>query len=152
MSIQDELKTELKSAMRERDQKRLDVVRQIETEISVAKSAPGFSGKIDDELYLSVIAAYSKKMEKAIKEFEAAGDRGREMVEKLRFEVAFLSRWLPKLLDEQATRELVVQAIAELNAAGSKDVGKVMGKIMKSHKGQVDGGLVNRLARELLSA
>jgi uncharacterized protein YqeY len=145
-----EVKSELKDAMRKRDQLRLDALRQIETEVAKAKSAPGFQGKVDDALYLEVIAAYVKKMDKARGEFEVAGERGKEMIEKLSFEVDYLSRWLPKRLDEAQTRALLQKIIAELGVSGSGGVGRVMGHVMKHHKEEVDGGLVNRLARELL--
>ena len=45
MSIREELASELKDAMRAKDGPRRDVIRQIETEVSVARSEPGFSGK-----------------------------------------------------------------------------------------------------------
>jgi uncharacterized protein YqeY len=148
--IQQSLRSEYKEAMRARDQRRVDVIRQVETEIATATSAPGFAGEVDDELYLKVIASYCKKMDKARKEYAELGQRGAEMAEKLAFEVEYLSRWLPQKLDEAATRELVQQTIAELGVSGPKMVGRVVGQIMKAHKGEVDGGLVNRLVREAL--
>ncbi len=151
MSIRDELRNELKEAMRARDQRRLDVIRQVESELSIARSAPGFKGEIDDALYRQVIAAYVKKMEKARQEYVELGGRGQEMAEKLAFEVEYLSRWLPRKLDEEQTRALVRQTIAELGASDLKQAGKVMGHLMKSRKDDLDGALVNRLVREELT-
>ena len=51
MSIKDELQAELRDAMRARDRRRLDVIRSVETEVSRAKAAPGFSGEVDDALH-----------------------------------------------------------------------------------------------------
>jgi uncharacterized protein len=152
MSIQEELRAELKDAMRAKDRARLDVIRQVESEISVVKSASDFSGEVDDKLYLKVVAAYVKRMQKALKEYEAAGERGAEMVETLGFEVSYLSRWLPKMLSEQDTRALVVGAIADLGLADPKQAGRVVGHLMKDHKGKLDGGLASKIARELLEA
>jgi uncharacterized protein YqeY len=151
VSIREELRNELKEAMRARDQRRLDVIRQVESELSVAKSAPGFKGEIDDALYRQVIATYVKKMEKARQEYVELGGRGQEMAEKLAFEVDYLSRWLPRKLDEEQTRALVRQAIAELGASDLKQAGKVVGQLMKSRKDDLDGALVNRLVREELT-
>ena len=131
---------------------RKDVIRAIETEVSRAKAEPGFEGDINDELYQSVIGSYVKKMTKAIKEYEELGERGEDMAAKLGFETDYLSRWMPQLLDESATKELVYAAINELSIADPKQAGKVVGHIMASHKGEVDGGLVNRLVREALDA
>ncbi|MGI8516918.1 MAG: GatB/YqeY domain-containing protein [Acidimicrobiia bacterium] len=153
MTIEQELKAELKDAMKARDPRRRDVVRMIDSEVALARTATGFSGEVDDELYRKTIASYSKKMDKARIEFEEAGERGREMAAKLAWEVEYLSRWLPKKLDEAATRELVRQAIADLGTARDpKASGRVIGSIMKDHRDEVDGGLVNRLVAEELAA
>lgn len=153
MTIKEEFKAELIDAMKAKDPRRRDVIRMIETEVTMARSAPGFSGEVDDDLYRKVISSYAKKMEKAKAEFEEAGERGRDMADKLAWEVEYLDRWLPKKLDEAATRELVKAAIDELGVAGDpKASGRVIGLVMKGHKDQVDGGLVNRLVVEELAA
>jgi uncharacterized protein YqeY len=151
MSVHQELKAELESAMRARDKARVDVIRQIETEISIAKSAPGFTREVDDDLYVDVMTAYVKKMDKARREFEAAGERGEAQAAKLAYEVEYLSRWLPAQLDEDATRELVRAAVTELGADDPKMAGRVIGHVMKSGE-PLDGVLVNRLVREELGA
>ncbi|MBM3694615.1 MAG: hypothetical protein FJW79_01565 [Actinobacteria bacterium] len=152
MGIHEELAAELRDALRARDRKRLDVIRQVETEVSRARTEPGFSGEAGDELYRRVIGAYCKKMEKARLEFAAAGERGRAQAEKLAFEIEYLARWLPSTLDEAATRELVRSAIAELGAGDPKMAGRVIGHVMKAAGGTVDGALVGRLVREELGA
>ncbi|MCA9669294.1 MAG: GatB/YqeY domain-containing protein [Myxococcales bacterium] len=152
MSIQSELRDQLKDALRARDQRRANVVRQIETEISTRKSASGFSGAIDDELYRQVISAYVKKMDKARDEYAGLGERGAEEVETLTFEIEFLSRWLPKSLGEDEVRAIVREAIAELGVKDAKQAGRVVGHIMKSGREGLDGKLVNQLVRAELSA
>ena len=149
MSISEECSRELKEAMRAGDSHRRDVIRQIETEVATLKSDPGFRGAVDDEFYIKVIASYVKKMDKSREEYEGYGERGAPMAERLAFEVEYLSRWLPKMLDEDATRSLVVDAVAELGVAGDeKAAGRVIGHLMKTGGGNLDGGLVNRIVRE----
>ena len=117
-----------------------------------AKTAPGFSGQVDDELYRKVISSYVKKMAKAKAEYEAAGDRGKEMAEKLSWEIDYLSRWMPQTLGEEETRALVREAIAELGVSGDPQaVGRVVGHLMKSRR-DLDGATVNRIAREELAS
>jgi uncharacterized protein len=151
VSIKDELRNELKDAMRQHDQKRLDVIRQVESELAVVRTAPGFKGEVDDALYLQVIAAYCKKMDKAREEYAALGPRAQEMAEKLAYEVQYLTRWLPKKLGEDETRALVREAIKELGVTDPKQAGKVVGQLMKTRKDELDGGLVNRIARDELT-
>jgi len=150
MTIHEELAAELRDAMRTRDRRRMDVIRQVETELARARTEPGFHGEVDDTLYRRVIAAYTKKMDKARLEFEAAGERGRAQAEKLAFEIDYLKRWQAQTLDEEATRALVRSAIAELGAGDAKAVGRVIGQVMKAGAGTLDGALVNRLVREEL--
>ena len=151
-TIKEQFAQELKDAMKARDVDRRDVIRQIDTEVALARSAPGFTGEVDDDLYRQVIASYSKKMDKARTEYLGLGPRGQEMVRKLGWEVEYLSRWLPIRLDEAATEALVQAAIAELGVSGDpKAAGRVIGQVMKNHKDEVDGGLVNRLVAAALT-
>lgn len=151
MTIKEELAEELKDAMRSKDARRRDVIRQIETEVSMARSHPDFKGEVDDSLYEKVIGSYVKKMDKSRSEYLELGDRGAAMAEKLAFEVDYLGRWLPSKLDEAATLELVRQTISELGVAGDeKAAGRVTGQLMKAQGADLDGGLVNRLVREEL--
>lgn len=147
--IADELEAELKDGMRERDRARINVIRQIKTEVAVLTASAGFDRPVDDALYVEIISSYSKKMQKAKDEFESAGDRGREQAEKLAYEIEYLSRWLPAQLSREETSALVAKAIADVGASDVKDLGRVMGAVMKSGA-EVDGALVNQLVREQL--
>lgn len=153
MTIKEQLATELKEAMKQKDVRRRELIRIIDTEVALVRSAPGFTGEIDDDLYRQVIASYSKKMEKARQEYVGLGERGAAMAEQLRWEVEYMSRWLPKKLDEAATSELVAAAISELGVEGEpKAAGRVIGAIMRNHKDEVDGAIVNRLVAAALAS
>jgi uncharacterized protein YqeY len=153
MTIAQELAAELTDAMKAKDAPRRDVIRQVQTEAATARSQPDFEGEVDDAFYEKIIASYVKKMDKSRQEYAGLGERGRPMAEKLAYEVEYLSRWLPKRLDEEATRSLVVEAIATLGVAGDeKAAGRVTGHLMKERGEDLDGGLVNRLVREELAA
>jgi hypothetical protein len=152
MTIQEQMTSELRSAMKEKDALRRDVIRQVQTEVATAKTQPDFTGDVDDALYERVIAAYVKKMDKTREEYAALGERGEQMADKLAFEVEYLSRWLPEKLDETQTRKLVQETIVELGAAGDeKAAGRVTGHLMKTHGKDLDGGLVSRLVRDELT-
>ena len=153
MTIHDDLVEELKDAMRAQDKRRLDVIRQIETEAARARSEKGFSGEPhSDGLYAAVIGSYVKKMEKAREEFVEAGERGAEQAEKLAYEIEYLSEWTPKTLSEDDTREVVRVAIMELQADDPKQMGQVIGHIMKNGPSGLDGALVAQYVREALGS
>ena len=153
MTIQEELAAELRDAMKSKDARRRDVIRQIQTEVATSKSQPDFEGEADDAFYQKVIGSYVKKMDKSRAEYSEMGERGAAMAEKLAFEVDYLSQWLPKKLDEAETRDLVRETIRELGVAGDeKAAGRVTGHLMKTRGEDLDGALVNRIVREELGA
>lgn len=153
MSIRNELRSELINAMKSGDRGRRDAIRSVEADIQTRRTAPGFSGSgEDDDFYQQVIGSYVKKMRKAASEYADLGGRGREMSEKLSFEVEYLSRWLPARLDEDQSRKLVAETVALLGVEGQpRAQGRVMGHIMKAHRQKVDGGLISRLVSEALT-
>jgi len=153
MTIKEELSAELRDAIKSGEKLRRDAIRQVETEVSTARSRADFTGDVDDDLYRTVIAAYVKKMDKSREEYEGLGERGQAMAEKLRFEVDYLSRWLPQKLGEEETRALVRETIEDMGVEGDeKAAGRVTGHLMKSRGEDLDGALVSRLAREELAA
>ncbi len=150
MSLEQQLTDSLKQAMKEKDQQSADVIRMIKTKIMERRTAKGFSGTVDDALVLDVIGAYRKQLQKALEEFEKAGDKGQEQAAQLRFEIGSCERFLPNGLDEAALRALVKERMAALGVTDAKQTGKLIGDIMKTHKGQVEAGDVKRVAEELL--
>ena len=113
------------------------------------KSAPDVEE--NDALWLKVLAAYAKELKKALASFEGLGDRAAEAKAESTFELDFCERFLPKKLDEAATAALV-QKIAEAEGiTEKKDMGRLMGAIMRAHKDEVDGDLVRKAAQAVLS-
>ena len=151
MGIQEQLTADRISAMKSGDRPVVNVVRQVESEVALAKSAPGFSGEVDDDLYRATIAAYVKKMDKARTEYEGLGERGQEQAASLAFEIEYLSQFLPDAVSETETRALVRETIAKLGVDDPKMKGRVIGEVMQSGEA-LDGALVARLVGEELRA
>jgi uncharacterized protein YqeY len=152
MALEEELTGRLTKAIKDKDGRTADVVRMLKTRIQERRTAKGFSGQVDDALVLDVIAAYRKQLQKAIAEYDKVGERGAALAAQLRFEQAFCEGYLPKGMDEAAVRALVKERIAALGIADAKQVGRLVGDIMKTHKGQVEAGDVKRIAEELLKS
>jgi len=151
MTIAEQLKQDQIAAMRSRDKATLNAIRSIQAEVATAKAAPGFSGEVDDDLYVRTISTYVKRISKSRTEYDAMGERGAEQVGLLTFEIDYLDRYLPRTLDEAATTELVSRTIAELGADENTPAGKVIGAVMRSGE-SVDGALVNRIVQEELGS
>jgi uncharacterized protein len=150
MSIEQSLNETLTRAMKDRDARTANVVRMIKTKLTERITAKGFSGTVNDALLLDVIGAYRKQMQKALGEFERVGERGAEQIAQLRFEIEFCERYLPRAMDEGALRALVLERAAGLGITDAKQVGRLVGDVMKTHKGQVDAADVKRIAEEVL--
>ena len=150
MTIEEQLRQDQITAMKARDKDTLNAIRSVQAEVATAKSAPGFTGEVDDELHVRTIATYVKRVSKSKAEYDGMGDNGADQAAKLAFEIDYLGQFLPKVLDEAATRVLIDQAIADLNATPDTPAGQVIGAVMRSGE-DVDGALVNRLVQERLA-
>jgi uncharacterized protein YqeY len=152
MGLEQTLDDTLKQAIKDRDTRSADVVRMIKSRLAERRTAKGFSGTVDDPLVLDVIGAYRKQLQKALVEFEKVGERGAAQAAQLRFEIAFCERFLPRGLDADAVRALVRERLGVLGISDPKQVGRVVGDVMKSHKGQVEAADVKRVAEEILGS
>jgi uncharacterized protein len=152
MSLEQTLTDTLTRAMREKDARVADVVRMLKSRLTERRTAKGFSGQVDDALVLDVIGAYRKSLQKALPDYERAGERGQAQAAQLRFEIEFCERFLPRGLDDTALRALVRERLSALGVTDAKQVGRVVGDVMKTHKGQVEAADVKRIAEELLQA
>jgi uncharacterized protein YqeY len=150
MALEQELNERLTRAIKERDTPTADALRMLKTRLQERRTAKGFSGQVDDALVLDVIGAYRKQLQKALGEFEKVGERGAAQAAQLRFEIALCEGYLPRGLDEAALRALVSERLQALGIADAKQVGRLVGDVMKTHKGRVQAGDVKRIAEELL--
>ncbi|MBM4443432.1 MAG: GatB/YqeY domain-containing protein [Candidatus Rokubacteria bacterium] len=150
MPLATQLDDTLKAAIKEKDARTSNVVRMLKTRLAERTTAKGFSGEVDDALVRDVIGAYRKQLQKALAEYEKLGDRGAAQAGELRFEIEFCERFLPKGMDEGALRALVAERIKALGITDAKQSGRLVGDVMKTHKGQVEAGDVKRVAEELL--
>ena len=152
MGLEQTLDDTLREAMRARDARTADVVRMLKTRLMERRTAKGFSGTVDDALVQDVIATYRKQLQKALAEFEKAGERGAAHAAQLRFEMEFCERFLPRGLDEASLKSLVRERAAALGISDIKQMGRLIGDIMKTHKGQVEAADVKRAAEQILGS
>lgn len=150
MSLEQTLDETLRQAIKDRDTRTAEAVRMLKTRLAERRTAKGFSGPVDDAVVLDVIAAYRKQLARALAEYERLGSGAAAQAEQLRFELAFCERFLPRGLDEAALRALVRERLAALGIRDARQVGRLVGDVMKTHRGQVEAAEVKRVAEELL--
>jgi len=150
-NLEGQLREQLTAAIKAKDLRTANLVRMINTKIMERRTAKGFSGTVDDALVLDVIGAYKKQMEKARQEFAGAGDRAKDQIADIDFEIEWCARWLPKQLDEAELRDAVAKAVAELPQKDPKMAGRVIGAVKKQFGDRVDAQLAKKIAEELLA-
>ncbi len=150
MSLQEKLINDMKEAMKAKDALKLACIRQMRAKLQEASNAQPAGFEPDDAFVQNVITAYGKVIQKGIDELASVGTQGAELKAKYEAELLLIKAYLPELLSPEKTREIVIQAVATAGATAAKDLGKVMGEVMKTHKGLVDAGLVRQIAQELL--
>jgi uncharacterized protein YqeY len=151
MALAQQLDDTLKAAIKDKDSRTANVVRMLKTRLVERTSAKGFHGPVDDALVGDVIGAYRKQLQKALAEYEKLGERGAAQKTELEFEIAFCERFLPRGMEETALRALVAERLAVLGITDARQSGRLVGDVMKTHKGQVDAADVKRIAEELLT-
>ncbi|MCG5052082.1 MAG: GatB/YqeY domain-containing protein [Myxococcales bacterium] len=151
MSIEAQLNDALKEAMRNKDSRSANCVRMLKTKHMERRTAAGFKGELNDELWLDVVAAYQKQLKKSREEYAGLGERGQEAIEQIDFEIGFCARFLPQLAGEDEVRAAVKETVSRMGATDPKQAGRVMGEVMKTNKGKFDAGMVKRLVDEVLT-
>ena len=147
MGLVETATAQMKDSMKAKDAPRLNALRNIRAAFLTEMKRDG-SETLDDAVAISVLRKLAKQRQESIDAFTQANRP--ERVAEERAELAVIEEFLPRLADEATTRAWVQAAIAASGAASAKELGKVMGALMKVHKGDVDGDLARRIASELL--
>ena len=146
MSLQEQIQTDLVSAMKAKDAQKLSVLRMLSSAIKNEQINAG--SDLDDSKVLAVVQRQVKQLRDAQKDF-TAGERA-DLVEKTTQELAVLEIYMPAQLSDDALRTIVQDAITAVGASSPADMGKVMGAAMKQAAGQADGGRVRDMVQALL--
>ena len=149
MSIVEDVTSQMKVAMKAKDAVRLAVLRSMRTAFLNEMKKDG-SETVSDEACETLLRKLEKQRKESIEAF-TKGDRA-EMAAAEAAELAIIQEFLPKLADEAQTREWVDVAIAETGAREPKEMGKVMGALMKAHKGEMDGNVAREIVQARLAA
>jgi uncharacterized protein YqeY len=147
VGIFEQVSAGMKEALKAKDELRLAALRSIRA-VFLNETKKDNSTTLSDEACVGLLRRLEKQRLESIEAFEGAGRPERAAAERAELEV--IRGFLPRLADEATTRRFVEEAIAATGASGPREIGKVMGAVMKEHKGEVDGSLVRKLASEKL--
>ena len=149
MELEKKIQEDLKEAMKAHDAVKLSAVRAIKAAILLARTAEGGNGEVTDADIVKLIQKLVKQRKESAEQYVACGRQ--ELADNELAEAAAMDPYLPKQLSEAEVEEVLKGIIAEVGAAGPKDMGKVMGVATKKLAGQADGRVISTLVRKLLA-
>lgn len=148
MSLSERVDSDIKTAMKKRDDVRLVVLRMLKSELKYKSMDTGRD--LSDEDAIAVLSSAAKKRSDAILEYRKGG---REDLEKLESkELEILKEYLPEQLSESDLKILVEKAVVETGASSVNDLGIVMKTLMPNVRGRADGKTVNNVVRTVLQS
>ena len=146
MDFIDQIKQDMYSAMKSGDKIRTNILRILLS--SLKEKQIEKKDSLNEEEYFGVIKRFVKQLKEAADAYQKAGRL--ELAEKETLELNILKKYLPEIFSEEQTLNLVKKVIAQTSANNLSDMGKVMSAVMQQSNGKVDGGIANRLVKELL--
>lgn len=150
MSLQDQVMTEMKNAMKAKDTVALESLRAIKSAILLAKTDKGGSSELSGEDEIKLVQKLVKQRKDSAAIFTEQGRDDLAAPELA--QVAVIEKFLPEQLSEEEIEMAVVKTIDILGASGMKDMGKVMGMVSKQLAGQADGKTISTIVKAKLSS
>jgi uncharacterized protein YqeY len=146
MKLTERLETDLKAAMKARDELRLRVLRMLKSDLRYKEIELGH--ELSDDETLAVFSTAAKKRREAIGEYDRGGRQDLSDTEKAELDI--ISLYLPEQLSQDELINLIDKAIAESGAVTIRDMGAVMKALMPEIRGRADGKAVNALVKARL--
>jgi len=146
MSLKEQIKQDIKTAMRARETAKRDTLRNIQTMIKQIEVDE--RRELDDAEVEKILMKYAKQREDGITQFKEAGRE--DLVAKESAELALVQSYLPEPLTDQELESIVQQIILDIDAKGMQDMGKIMGAAKQKIGSRADGSRINQMVKKLL--
>ena len=147
MSLKDQIKSDIKDAMRAKEVLKRDTLRNIQAAIKQIEVDE--RRDVTDTDVENILMKYLKQREDAKIQFSDAGRD--DLVEKEDAEIAVVKVYLPEPMDDEELETVLKGVIASVGAESMKDMGKVMGAAKSAIGSRADGGRINQTVKKLLS-
>jgi len=147
MSINAQIKNDIKEAMRAKDVVKRDTLRNIQA--SVKQIEVDERRDVTDSDMEAILMKYLKQREDAKSQFASANRE--DLVAKEDAEIAIISSYLPEPMSDEELESALSEIIASVGANSMKDMGKVMGSAKATIGSRADGGRINAVVKRLLA-
>ena len=146
------LRTDLNTAMKERDQLKTSTIRMVLSAVQVASVAGDEAAELTDVEITAVLRLEAKRRSEAAELYENAGRT--EQAASERNELAVIEAYLPAAMDDATLQDIVNEEIAAAREAGAEGP-KAMGQVIRAVKDRVgdgsDGGRIAGVVKALLA-
>jgi hypothetical protein len=147
MSLTDTLRKDMFGAIKDGAKDESEILKMA---LASIKNAQIESDKeLTDKDVQKILRSEVKKIKDSIEQFEKM--KRDDLVAKEVIQLEVLQSYLPQPMSEDEVRKVVEAKIKELNAESMKDMGKVMGAVMKELEGKADGNTVKDIVQNILS-
>lgn len=147
MSLKEQIKNDIKEAMKAKDATKRDALRLLASamkQIEVDERV-----ELNDDDVIRIIQKQVKQRNDSAAQYREAGRD--DLLEKELSEIAYYEGYLPAQLDDAALEKAVADIIKKVGAESMKDMGKVMGAASKELSGVADGKRINGFVKKLLA-
>lgn len=148
MEIREKIMNDMKAAMRDKDQVRLDTIRFLQSAIKNREIEARPNPLTPDDI-LAVIKKMVKQRKESIEQYQAASRQ--DLVDKENAELKVIEGYLPAQMGREQIEAVVAQVIAETKAASIKDMGTVMKAVIAKTAGAADNKIVSEVIKSKLS-
>ncbi|MEA2029012.1 MAG: GatB/YqeY domain-containing protein [Campylobacterota bacterium] len=147
MSLKEQLKNDMKEAMRAKEIVKRDTIRAINTMIKQIEVDE--RKELSDQDIVVLMQKAVKQRNEAIEQYKA-GSR-EDLVEKEQGQIDVIAQYLPKQLSDEELESTMRKIIESLGATSMKDMGKVMGTAKAKIGESADGKRINEMVKKILS-
>ncbi len=148
MSLKAKVDSDIKDAMRAKDQDALRALRGIKSMILLAETSEGQAGELSTDQEMKLLMKAAKQRKESADMYVANGRPDLAEVENK--ELAIIEKFLPNQLSEAELTVKLKEIIAKVGASGPQDLGKIMGTASKELAGLADGKLISATVKSLL--
>ena len=147
MLLKEQLMSDLKSAMKEKDTVKKNVVTMVRA--AILQVEKDNKVELGNEEVMEIISKQVKQRKDALEDFKKGGRE--DLVELTNHELELLLAYLPEQLSTAELTAIVKEAVERMNITQMKQMGQVMGDVMPKVKGRADGKAINEIVKQLLS-
>jgi len=149
MPLEEKINSDLKEAMKNKDEAMLRGVRAIKQAIILAKTEAGAPKEFNAELEIKMLQKLVKQRKDSLEIYER--EKREDLAQKEREEIAVIEKYLPQQMSVDELRDTLKKIIAETGAISPQEMGKVIGIATKQLAGKSDGKTISAIVKELLS-